>query len=125
MGVKFEYPAYNPTVELNLRNPVERDSDAIELDVSIYASRDNTVRTIIHTDQQRAISSVLSFNAICLSEIVGIEQFFKDAIGEYLKYTDYNSDEWICRIVNDEFDFIADGEDNHSFNLTIVRWEND
>jgi len=119
MAIKLEYPGYDPQHEIELRNPEEFDTDAVPIDHVIQRARGGQVFTV--SDPLDVIISVLAFEHISLDKKQELEDFLINSQGEYYKYTDYEGEEWICKLVDTNW---TNSEDfKYDFTLTIHKWE--
>jgi len=119
MGIKLAYPGYEPEHEILLRNPEEFDTDAVPIDHVIQRARGGQVYTV--SDPLNVTISVLAFEHIKPEKKQELETFLINSQGEYYRYTDYNEDEWICKLV--DTNWVTSEDFKYDFTLTIHKWE--
>lgn len=105
--VEFKFPAYqvyeaSPSYdqEISLKNPVQFDSDSIPIEMNTYRTRDGNVSTVIDKPRQQNILTNLSFESINRFQVEEIKSFLENSQGEYILYVDYESNQWICKIID-------------------------
>ena len=120
--ITFQYPGYNPTTTITLPSP-ERGDDKTDLsEVFIHQTESGQYKSNVNQSCLGEYERPISITGMCQTQIDEFMQFVNDAMGHYIKYTDYNGDEWITQITNEVIN-INEDSDGFSLDMVLLVWE--
>jgi len=117
--ITFQYPGYNPTVTLEVKNPAWGDNEAETNDLLVHLTQAGTFGSTIKKSD--IINSSLDFAGIEKTKIQEVRNFFLQAQKHYILYTDYKGIQWMCLLVGDSFSSMKDPA-GYSFSVELNRW---
>ena len=131
--VTFAYPGYNPDTIITLPNPKLGDNYSLQKNISVQVSRSGVARSYIMKDTTRKVTRVeLTFDNLNKDQLKSLVDFIIDSEGEFIKYTDYKGNEFICNFSEETIEETTQGrgatlcddwDENKSINLTFDYWE--
>lgn len=129
--ITFQYPAYAPTVTLELSSPEKEDTAILEGQMRVILTRDNTQRTYV----KKAETKILELEFIVTgTKRVEVVNFFRGLGSNYIRYIDYiprlvpdtdpqeyTFDNWILNLI-DDVEPISISRDKYEFTIIAERW---
>lgn len=128
--ITFQYPAYTPTISLELPSPEKDDSSILEGQMQIVITRDNTQRTYVKKPETKILE--LEFTNIKHEKRDEVANFFRGLSSNYIRYIDYiprsipdselfTFDNWILNLL-DEVQLISIEGNKYEFSIIAERW---
>lgn len=115
--ITLAYPSAPPyTQTIILRNPELGDPQQINLKTMIKQNMVGDFYT--HKKTPTTSKLVLNFVSLTRTEKDALVSFYSLRIGQQIRYVDYNSVVWICRISNDNL-VITTTRDECSYGATL------
>lgn len=119
--ITLSYPAYNPTVTLELDSPEKGDQDTPDVTASLIATQSGSYKSIIFRPHKESYLTTLVFSS-CKHSKEEILDFFKQACKHYVKYIDYDGEEWICQVLNQTID-IVNTINSIEYSIDVRKWQ--
>lgn len=122
--ITFSYPGYSaePTSTITLGSP-ERGDDRLDLaEVFIHPTEAGSFKSNVHFSCIGEFERSISFTGLCTDEKNNFLEFIKEAMGHYVKYTDYDGLTWMTQIT-DEVINISNSSFGWNIDLSLLAWE--
>lgn len=119
--ITLEYPGYAPTVSLEIQSPEKGDADTPEDQLIILKTQSGNYKSIVNTPFKTNYLNTLVFSA-CREQKDEILEFLKAASKEYIRYTDYNNQVWMCQMISPNID-ITNTFSGIEFSIDVRKWQ--
>lgn len=127
--VTFSYPYHADEQEAYLELPAPElyETDTIKRNIKWYRTISGNIKIVpidIFEDGKITYYTLLNFEHICYDKIEEARKFFINAQNHYIRYIDYNGEEWISLLSMETFQITKQNRDEYgNFSITIYRWK--
>lgn len=124
--ITLSYPGYSTPVEtITLKRPNFQDSLQSTQTIAVYMTRDNTFKTTVSKSRTGRVmyATLLVWGNLCTEDRDILVAFLFNSKGEYLKYVDYNGEEWMMVRMNNDVEEVRTAKDRYSISVAVNRWQ--
>lgn len=119
--ITLSYPSTAPySQSITIRNPELGDSEQIDIKTQVQQNMAGAFYT--HKKTPIAVKRMLTFRTLTLTEKEALKSFYKNALGNSVRYVDYNGVVRFVRIVSESL-VITTIKDDCSYDATLELME--